>query len=139
MCIRDRSQLVIQAATMGNGGEIFVLEMGEPVKILDLATDLIRLAGHAAGSIDIVEKGMRPGEKLYEELYYENEESLPTKHDQILSSYSREFSYDEVESQVNQLIAMAYKSPGRIRASLKKFIPEFAYEIPSKKASPSHV
>ena len=128
MTIPEASQLVIQAAAMGNGGEIFVLEMGEPVKILDLAKDLIRLAGHPSGSIDIVERGMRPGEKLYEELYYENEKSLPTKHDQILTSYSRIFSMGEVRQQVEELIAMAYKSPGRIRARLSEYIPEFAYE-----------
>ena len=128
MTIPEASQLVIQAMSMGNGGEIFVLEMGEPVKILDLAKDLIRLAGHPPGSIDIVVAGMRPGEKLYEELYYENEESLPTKHDQILSSYSRLFSFEEVESQVSALVDMAYMSPGRIRSKLKEFIPEFAYE-----------
>lgn len=131
MTIPEASQLVIQAAAMGEGGEIFVLEMGEPVKILDLAHDLIRLAGHPPGSIDIVVKGMRPGEKLYEELYYENEQSLPTKHDQILSSNSRAFSMSEVEHQVDSLIKHAYDSPGRIRSKLKEFIPEFIYESPS--------
>ncbi|MEL7496249.1 MAG: nucleoside-diphosphate sugar epimerase/dehydratase [Planctomycetota bacterium] len=125
MTIPEASQLVIQAAAMGSGGEIFVLEMGQPVKILDLAKDLIRLAGHPPDSIDIVEKGMRPGEKLFEELYYHNEESLPTSHDQILSSSSRIFSFEEVESQVNQLIDHAFSSPETIRELMHKFVPEF--------------
>ena len=137
MTIPEASQLVVQAAAMGNGGEIFVLEMGEPVKIIDLARDLIRLAGHPPGSIDIVIKGIRPGEKLYEELYYENEESLPTKHDQILTSYSRVYSMGEVKSQVNELVEMAYKSPGRIRSTMKKLIPEFAYELHQKSGADS--
>ena len=108
MTIPEATQLVLQAATMGDGGEIFVLEMGAPVKIVDLATDLIRLAGHAPGSIDIVETGIRPGEKLFEELYYKNEKSLPTEHDQILSSTSRPFLFDDVESQVVSLIDAAF-------------------------------
>ena len=132
MTIPEASQLVIQGAAMGNGGEIFVLEMGEPVKILELAKDLIRLAGHPPGSIDIVETGMRPGEKLFEELYYQNEESLPTQHEQILSSNSRLFSFDEVENQVDQLIGNAFSAPDEIRNLMKSFVPEF---IPPEKAS----
>ena len=132
MTIPEATQLVLQAATMGNGGEIFVLEMGKPVKIIDLAQDLIRLAGHAPGSIDIIESGMRPGEKLFEELYYENEKSLPTKHKQILSSTSRPFLLDDVESQVQSLIDAAFLSPERIRSLMHTFIPEF---IPADMAS----
>lgn len=125
MTIPEATQLVIQAASMGNGGEIFVLEMGKPVKIVDLAKDLIRLAGHKPESIDIVETGMRPGEKLFEELYYDNEKSLPTEHDQILSSHSRVFTYEEVESQVLRLIDSAFASPNSIRELMHEFVPEF--------------
>ena len=132
MTIPEATQLVLQAATMGNGGEVFVLEMGEPVKIVDLATDLIRLAGHPPGSIDIVETGMRPGEKLFEELYYKNEKSLPTKHDQILSSVSRPFSFADVESQVLSLIDAAFLPSGEIRSLMHDFIPEF---IPAELAA----
>jgi len=116
---------LVQAAAMGEGGEIFVLEMGEPVRIVDLAKDLIRLAGHPQGSIDIVFSGVRPGEKLYEELYYENETSTPTKHDQILSSHSRTFPKGEVASQVERLVAAAYESHVKIRALMKEIVPEY--------------
>lgn len=132
MTIPEATQLVLQAATMGDGGEIFVLEMGAPVKIVDLATDLVRLAGHPPGSIDIVETGMRPGEKLFEELYYKNEKSLPTKHDQILSSTSRPFSFDDVESQVLSLIDAAFLPSSEIRAMMHDYIPEF---IPAELAA----
>jgi len=125
MTIPEATQLVLQAATMGDGGEIFVLEMGKPVKIIDLAKDLIRLAGHAPGSIDIIETGMRPGEKLFEELYYKNEKSLPTPHKQILSSTSRPFLYEKVSAQVDSLIEAAFLSPIEIRALMHNFIPEF--------------
>ena len=125
MTIPEASQLVIQAASMGTGGEIFVLEMGEPVKILDLAKDLIRLAGHAPDSIEIVELGMRPGEKLYEELYYGDEQSIPTSHDQILSSKSRKFKYEDVDQQVTTLIESAYADANVIRKLVKKFVPEY--------------
>ena len=132
MTIPEATQLVLQAATMGDGGEIFVLEMGKPVKIIDLAQDLIRLAGHAPGSIDIIETGMRPGEKLFEELYYKNEKSLPTPHRQILSSTSRPFLFEKVEAQVDSLIEAAFLSPLEIRALMHNFIPEF---IPAEMAA----
>jgi FlaA1/EpsC-like NDP-sugar epimerase len=125
MTIPEASQLVIQAGSMGRGGEVFVLEMGKPVKILDLAKDLIRLAGHSQDSIEIVETGMRPGEKLFEELSYENEESIPTKHKQILSLYSRLFSREEVSFQVQKLVESAFESPEKTRALMVQFIPEF--------------
>ena len=125
MTIPEASQLVVQAASMGDGGEIFVLEMGQPVKIVDLAKDLIRLAGHSTGSIEIVEKGIRPGEKLYEELYYGEEKSIPTSHDQILSAHSRAFRFEEVEHQVQLLIESAYANTDVIRKLIKKFVPEY--------------
>ena len=85
MSISEAAQLVLQASTMGERAEVFVLDMGEPVRILDLATNMIRLAGLVPGKdIEIRMTGMRPGEKLYEELQLDNEDMLPTAHEKIL-------------------------------------------------------
>jgi FlaA1/EpsC-like NDP-sugar epimerase len=85
MTIPEAVQLVLQAGAIGKGGEVFVLDMGEPVRILDLATDLIRLSGLEVGSdIDIRFTGTRPGEKLYEELFFDSESALPTDHPKVL-------------------------------------------------------
>ncbi|AFZ32840.1 polysaccharide biosynthesis protein CapD [Gloeocapsa sp. PCC 7428] len=86
MTIPEAVQLVLQAAVIGHGGEVFMLNMGEPVKIVDLAKDLIRLSGYEVGKdIDIVYTGLRPGEKLYEELFIPGERYEPTQHEKILS------------------------------------------------------
>lgn len=125
MTIPEAAQLVVQAGSMGDGGEIYVLEMGEPVLIEDLARDMIRLGGLPANSIDIVYTGIRPGEKLYEELYYGDEESLPTSHEKILTAYHREFPHEETMESVDQLIGLAYNSEPAIRAFLNQLVPEF--------------
>ena len=84
MTIPEAVQLVIQAAALGKGGEVFVLDMGEPVKIIDLAKDLIKLSGLKLGEdIDIEITGLRPGEKLYEELLHDTENSIRTEHERI--------------------------------------------------------
>ncbi|MEZ6120109.1 MAG: nucleoside-diphosphate sugar epimerase/dehydratase [Pirellulaceae bacterium] len=83
MTIPEASQLVLQAATQGNGGEIFVLEMGEPVRIIDLANDLIRLSGFTRQEVQTTIVGVRPGEKLYEEIFDDDEISLPTSHPKL--------------------------------------------------------
>ncbi|PIG91491.1 polysaccharide biosynthesis protein [Gloeocapsopsis sp. IPPAS B-1203] len=86
MTIPEAVQLVLQAAVIGQGGEVFMLKMGEPVKIVDLAKDLIRLSGYEVGKdIDIVYTGLRPGEKLYEELFIPGERYEPTQHEKIVS------------------------------------------------------
>ena len=125
MTIPEASQLVIQAAAMGRGGEIFVLEMGSPVKIVDLANDLVRLAGLPAHSVDIEYTGIRAGEKLYEELYYHDEESLPTAHPKILTAYHRPFEFDETCVSIESLISTAYGPETAIRQKLKELVPEY--------------
>ncbi|MEI5993370.1 polysaccharide biosynthesis protein [Candidatus Enterococcus mansonii] len=103
MTIPEASRLVIQAGALANGGEIFILDMGEPVKIYDLARNMIRLSGYQDGQIDIVETGIRPGEKLYEELLVTKEKSSEQVFDKIFIGSVNGFSFSEVLNFVSNL------------------------------------
>ena len=106
MTIPEAAQLVLQAGAFGTSGEIFVLDMGEPVKVVDLARDLIRLSGLEEGrEIDLVFTGLRPGEKLYEELYNDAETRLPTRHAKIFRARHRETSSHVLWEVLNRLAA----------------------------------
>ncbi len=125
MTIPEASQLVLQAATMGRGGEIFVLDMGEPVRIVDLARDLIRLSGLSSDAIEIAFTGVRPGEKLYEELYFEDEETLPTTHSKLRAVYHRPYTKDEVCQVLTELMASTNGTEESIRRLLCEVVPEY--------------
>jgi FlaA1/EpsC-like NDP-sugar epimerase len=127
MTIPEASQLVLQAASMGRGGEIFVLEMGEPVKIVDLARDLIRLSGLPEHAVEIVYTGVRPGEKLFEELYFDDEQTLPTSHPKVLAAYHRPYSLGEVRQAIAQLEAILHEPDGAIRQKLHEIVPEYSF------------
>jgi len=127
MTIPEAVQLVLQASTMGKGGEIFVLDMGEPVRIQDLATNLIRLSGlQPEIDINLVYTGLRPGEKLYEELSLEAEDTKPTSHDKIrvLDGGLRDFR--QVRSWVDELSALVMaKNIGGLVSTLQHIVPEY--------------
>ncbi len=125
MTIPEASQLVLQAATMGSGGEIFVLEMGKPVKIVDLARDLIRLSGLPQSAIEINFTGVRPGEKLYEELYFDDEQTLSTSHPKLRAAYHRPYSLAEVRHAIAQLEKMVNEPEDVLRRKLLEIVPEF--------------
>jgi len=125
MTIPEASQLVLQAATMGAGGEIFVLEMGEQVKIIDLARDLVRLSGLPEHAIEITFTGIRRGEKLYEELYFEDEQTLPTSHPKVRAAYHRPYSLDEVRRTIAQLERSLCEPEAVLRRMLHEVVPEF--------------
>ena len=123
MTIPEASQLVIQAGAMGRGGEIFVLDMGEPVAIVDLATDMIRLSGLEVGrDIDIRFTGTRPGEKLHEELLLSNEESLHTKHPKILVAKSTESNLKEMQAVIAMLADLTDAPTAIVSAALHDLI-----------------
>lgn len=128
MTIPEASQLVLQAATMGNGGEIFVLDMGEPVKIVDLAKELITLSGFKPGEdIEIIFSGMRPGEKLFEELSIEGEDMMPTRHKKIgVWQKKSDFERELLRQKIADLIAVANTQDYKIIVSgIKQLVPEF--------------
>ena len=125
MTIPEASQLVLQAAAMGEGGEIFVLEMGEPVKIVDLARDLIRLSGLPEDSIEITFTGVRPGEKLYEELYFDDEETMPTAHPKLRAAYHRPYTLAEVRETIVHLQQLVHAPDEVIRRTLHQVVVEY--------------
>ncbi len=132
MMIPEAAQLVIQAGCMGQGGEIFVLDMGEPVRILDLARDMIRLSGLREGEdIDLEVTGLRPGEKLFEELYNDSEQHKPTSHKKIMTADSDTQPIVSVLHQVRQLEAVANSPASEALATLESIVPRTASEAPA--------
>lgn len=131
MSIEEASQLILQAGAMGKGGEIFILKMGEPVKIANLAHDLIKLLGHQPGKdIKVNFTGLRPGEKLYEELITEGEGIVPTKHEKIMVLRGDGRPYSEFAELLTLLAQQATKhnAPG-IKECLHQIIPEYKPDI----------
>jgi FlaA1/EpsC-like NDP-sugar epimerase len=127
MTIPEACQLVLEAAGMGKGGEIFVFDMGHSVKIVDLARKMILLSGLKEGrDIAIEYTGLRPGEKLYEELLANTENTLPTHHGQILIGKVREYDYDEVKMMIDELIRSFNSQDNEsIVQRMKELVPEF--------------
>jgi len=127
MTIPEASQLVLEAASMGSGGEIFVFNMGNSIKIIDLARKMILLSGLKEGKdINIVITGLRPGEKLFEELLADNENTLPTHHSQILIGKVREYDYNEVKIIIQELItSFNTQNNELIVQRMKDLVPEF--------------
>jgi FlaA1/EpsC-like NDP-sugar epimerase len=127
MTIPEASQLVLQAATMGKGGEIFVLDMGEPVKIVELAKELITLSGFRPGEdIEIVFTGPRPGEKLFEELSIVGENMLPTKHPKIAAWKNIPKDRETLRAEIAKLVDIARTQDyERIVELIKQLIPEY--------------
>ena len=127
MTIPEAVQLVLEAGTMGNGGEIFIFDMGQPVKIVDLARKMIKLAGLVPEKdIKIVYSGLRPGEKLFEELLNKEETTIPTHHNKIRISKVRDYTYDKVASDIHELLSLNTNGDDfRTVKKMKEIVPEF--------------
>ncbi len=127
MTIPEACELVLEAGTMGKGGEIFVFDMGEPVKILDLARRMIKLSGLVPNEdIQIVYTGLRPGEKLYEELLSDDTRTLPTHHEKIMISKDPSLTFLEIDGYINDLLIEAEKKDKKMVVKvLKSIVPEF--------------
>jgi FlaA1/EpsC-like NDP-sugar epimerase len=127
MTIPEACQLVLEAGAMGNGGEIYIFDMGKPVKIIDLANKMIRLAGFVPDKeIKIKIIGLRPGEKLYEELLNNSSKTLPTHNEKIMIGLEHAENFDNLEMDINELLHTAkYSSNEEIVSMMKKIIPEF--------------
>ncbi len=142
MTIPEAVQLVLQAGGLGRGGEVFVLDMGEPVKIADLAADLIRLSGKEVGKdIEIRFTGTRPGEKLYEELFFDAEHATPTEHPKVLKARNAALPIG-VSTVVNDLIIAAQEAwaAEELRVLLRRLVPDYEPSLagmPVREARPA--
>jgi FlaA1/EpsC-like NDP-sugar epimerase len=127
MTIPEACQLVLEASVMANGGEIYLFDMGKPVKIIDLAKKMIRLAGYVPyKDIDIKIVGLRPGEKLYEELLNDDAKCLPTHHEKITIATERILEYEELNFLINQLIIIAKQNEVQnVVNKIKELVPEY--------------
>ena len=126
MTIPEACQLVINAGAMGQGGEIFIFDMGKSVKIYDLAIKMIKLSGLELGKdIQIEFTGLRPGEKLFEELLAIQENSIRTNHDKIMIAKVRTYQYAQVVEQIKQIIQLKNSEPHIIVKKMKEIVPEF--------------
>lgn len=127
MTIPEACQLVLQAAALGNGGEIFILDMGQPIKIVDLARRMIRMAGYIPDvDIKIEFTGMRPGEKLVEELSLDGENTEPTGHPRILKGRLKPYDWDRVNAQIEELCRLADSGDAQtLHDKLKEVVPEY--------------
>lgn len=127
MTIPEACRLVLEAGCMGRGGEIFIFDMGKSVKIVDLAKKMIRLAGLVPNEdIQIAYSGLRPGEKLYEELLNDSENTLPTHHEMIMIGKVREYVFSDVEEQISNLLGWAAINDNyEVVTQMKRIVPEF--------------
>ncbi len=124
MLIPEACKLVLEAGTHGNGGEIFVFDMGEPVKIADLAKRMIKLSG--LKNIEIKYTGLRPGEKLYEELLSTEENTKPSFHKKIRIANVREYDYHNVLEDVDELVRLSNTYDDmKIVEKMKEMVPEY--------------
>lgn len=131
MSIPESAQLVLQAGLMGQGGEIFVMDMGEPVKIADLARDMIKLSGFSESDIKIVYTGLRPGEKLYEELLADDEHTLPTPHPKLRIARARAVEAACVEKIVAWLSRDQVLADAAVRCDVQQWVPEYSESVAS--------
>jgi FlaA1/EpsC-like NDP-sugar epimerase len=149
MTIPEAVSLVLQAFAIGNNGDILVLDMGEPVRILDMAKTLVQLSGIPPGDVEIVFTGLRPGEKLFEELFYDFERRMNTPAHKVFRTQGQHVSWPRLLAHLEVLRAENVAGvPHRIRAEVKEIVPqyqwthtsaveEFPAELPS--ISPLHV
>jgi FlaA1/EpsC-like NDP-sugar epimerase len=125
MTIPEAARLVIQAGAIGESGQVFVLDMGEPVKIVELARDLIRLSGHSLDEIQIQYSGLRPGEKLYEELLADADATLPTRFERLRIARLNDRSADGVELLLDWAAAHPVADDAEVRQQLAQLVPEY--------------
>ncbi len=125
MSLSEATQLLLQAGLQGKGGEILVLDMGEPMRIVDLAHDMIRLSGADPDRIPIVFTGLRPGEKLYEEPLASEEATLPTPHPKLRIAQARAANRDAIGPMVAWCERDRAADDAEVRARLKTWIPEY--------------
>ncbi len=134
MSIPEAAQLVMQAGLMGKGGEIFVLDMGEPVKIADLALDMIRLSGFSADEIKIEYVGLRPGEKLYEELLADDEHTMPTPHEKLRIAQARTTNVSWVNSLLVWIEGLHGTHEANMKLELSSWVEEYSPQMVSNDA-----
>ena len=134
MSIPEAAQLVMQASLMGKGGQIFILDMGESVKIVDLAKDMIKLSGYDEIDIKIKYTGLRPGEKLYEELLSEGEVIMPTTHPKLKIASSESISEKTVQDLIKWVLSTTTKTEIQIKKELKRWVK--GYSVKGKRTGP---